>query len=237
MPFQTLMNHMVGYVLSIGLYMGLYYSNTWNARQFPFISPLMFSQKSSSHKYVTYNQTAILNKHYQVDPTLLAKQGLPFLSSSYAFATTIMNVAIMATVSHMCLWHWQDIKSAFMICSGASVKKLIKPQTWDLKFWTHKATKISDEDAEAIDPHYRLMQSYEDVPSWWFASIWVISVAVGLLTSNLGKYMYIPLERSDLTTFTSWFNPSMVGILLGLWNLRCRVDLLRCTHRHVWLHS
>jgi hypothetical protein len=187
MPFQTLMNHMVGYIISIGLYMGLYYSNTWNARKFPFISPLMFSHKSNSHKYVTYNQTAILNKEFQVDPALLAKQGLPYLSSSFAFSTTIMNVAIMATVSHMCLWHWNDIKSAFMICSGAQLKKLFKPKEWDLKFWNHKATKVSDEEAEAIDPHYRLMQSYEDVPSWWFGSIWVVSVAIGLLTSNIGE--------------------------------------------------
>jgi hypothetical protein len=167
--------------------MGLYYSNTWNARHFPFISPLMFSHKSSSKKYVTYNQTAILNKQYQVDPELLAKQGLPFLSSSQAFATTIINVAIMATISHMCLWHWPDIKSAFMICSGAQLKKLFKPQTWDLKFWKHKGTKMSDEEAEAIDPHYRLMQAYEDVPSWWFGSIWVASVTVGLMTSSLGE--------------------------------------------------
>jgi hypothetical protein len=167
--------------------MGLYYSNTWNARNFPFISPNMFSYKSNNTKYVTYNQTRILDGNFRIDPVKLAKQGLPYLSASHALSKTTMNIAIMATVSHMCLWHWQDIKSAFMICTGAQLKKLFQPKTWDLKFWQHKAKFVSDEDAEAIDPHYRLMQAYEDVPSWWFGSIWVVSVAGGLLTSNLGK--------------------------------------------------
>jgi hypothetical protein len=178
---------MTGYILSIGIYMGLYYTNTWKARSFPFISPLMFSQRSTSHKYVTYNQTRILDKRYHVDPVKLQKEGLPYLSSAHAFSTTVMNVAIMATISHMCLWHWQDIKSAFMIVTGAQLKKLFKPKEWDLKFWKTKAKTVSDEEAENIDPHYRLMQSYEDVPSWWFASIWVLSVTVGLLCSELGK--------------------------------------------------
>jgi len=44
MPFQTLMNAMTGYILSIAIYMSLYYSNVWNARNFPFISPQLFSQ-------------------------------------------------------------------------------------------------------------------------------------------------------------------------------------------------
>src|ERR1700759_4937747 len=51
MPLQTMMNSLVGYVLSIGLFMGLYYSNIWSARQFPFLSPLMFSEKSTPKRY------------------------------------------------------------------------------------------------------------------------------------------------------------------------------------------
>jgi uncharacterized oligopeptide transporter (OPT) family protein len=44
---------------------------------------------------------------------------------------------------------------------------------------------MSAEEADAIDPHYRLMQAYDDVPMWWFGTIWVISACVGLLTSML----------------------------------------------------
>jgi hypothetical protein len=124
----------------------------------------LFSQKSNSTKYRTYNQTAILNKRYQVDPVLLKKQGLPWLSSSEALAMTVTNIAIMAAISHMILWHWEDIKSAFEIFSLKQLKVLLKPKDWDLRFWKHRGKRMTREEADAIDPHYGLMQAYDDVP-------------------------------------------------------------------------
>lgn len=35
---------MAGYILAIAVFLGLYYSNVWNARNFPFLSPQLFSQ-------------------------------------------------------------------------------------------------------------------------------------------------------------------------------------------------
>ncbi|KAF2399029.1 OPT superfamily oligopeptide transporter [Trichodelitschia bisporula] len=184
-PFQTIMNSLLGYLLAIGCFMGLYYSNIWNARKYPFLSPNLFSDKSTAKKYVTYNQTAILNSQWTVDKARLEKVGLPWLSSSHALGMTTQNIAIMATVTHMIVWHWDDIKTAFEVVHISKLKKLLRPKEWDLKFWKHKETKISDEEAERIDPHYRLMQAYRDVPSWWFAGLWVASATVGLITSRL----------------------------------------------------
>ena len=126
---------MVGYILSIGIYMGLFYSNTWQARNFPFISPLLFSEKSTAKKYVTYPQNEILDKNYRVDESLLAKQGLPFLTASHALSSTTLNIGIMAAITHMILWHWNDIKSAFDFISVFNLQSLMKPKEWDLKFW------------------------------------------------------------------------------------------------------
>lgn len=184
LPLQTLINSMLGYVLSVGLYAGLYYANVWSARKFPFLSPNLYSHKSNSTRYVTYNQTAILDENFVVSEALLEKQGLPYLTSAHALAGTVMNIAIMAAISHMVLWHWNDIKSAFEICSLASFKKLFKPREWDLRFWKATGTKMTLEEANEIDPHYGLMQAYEDVPSWWFACIWAFSICVGLVCSR-----------------------------------------------------
>ncbi|TLD29496.1 putative phospholipid-transporting ATPase [Venturia nashicola] len=184
MPFQTMMNTMAGYILSIAIYLGLYYGNVWNARNFPFLSPQLFSHKSKPTKYHVYNQTAILNKRYQVDEVLLKKHGLPWLPSSEALAMTVTNVAITAAMSHMVLWHWKDIKSAFEIIT---FKQLFTPSQWNLKFWKHRRERISREEADAIDPHYGLMQEYDDVPSWWFGLLWTVSAVVGLITSNIAS--------------------------------------------------
>jgi len=211
MPFQTLVNSMAGYVISIGLFMGLYYNNVWEARKFPFLSPLMFSEKSTSKRYIPYNQSAILDSNYQVRPEMLDVQGLPHLTSSHAFAMIVRNIGITAAVSHMCIWHWQDIKSAFAFLSGSSVMKLFKPKQWNLRFWQHRPTNITKEEAEAICPHYALMQAYDEVPSWWFAAVWVISTSIGLCTSILAGstlpawafFVAITISAVSLTFFAA----------------------------------
>jgi OPT family oligopeptide transporter len=180
-PLQTILNEFSGYLISIGLYMGLYYSNMWNARSFPFLSPMLFSDKSNSTKYVTYDIKKILNAHHEVDDALLAKAGLPWFTASYALSLTTINIAIAATITHMLIWHYDDIKTAWAFITVDNLKKFIRPHTWNWKFWKQSGTAMTPEEAEAIDPHYRLMQSYKDIPSWWFAAIWVASVALGLV--------------------------------------------------------
>jgi hypothetical protein len=203
MPFPTLMNSLLGYILSIPFFVGLYYSNAWvgvksirqtkvvynlqDARQFPFLSPMMFSEKSTSTRYVTYNQTAILDKTFTVQPELLEKFGIPRLTSSHAFAMIVRNIGITAAISHMSIWHWKDIKSAFSFLAGSNLRKVFQPKSWNLKFWQHKRKVISQEEAEAICPHYALMQAYDEVPSWWFAATWIVFTIGGLITSQLAS--------------------------------------------------
>jgi hypothetical protein len=146
----------------------------------------MFSSKSTAKKYVQYDQTQILNSKFAVDPVLLKKHGLPFLTSAQVLSMTVVNIAITAAITHMILWHWNDIKSAFEVINPISAaKSLFKPGKIDFKFWNRKGHKMDLDAAEKIDPHYRLMQAYDDVPSWWFGSIWIASACVGLLTSRL----------------------------------------------------
>jgi len=94
---------------------------------------------------------------------------------------TAVNIAIMAAISHMCIWHWSDIKTAGQV---VDIRKMFK-KDFNWRFWQHKASKVSDEEADKIDPHYRLMQAYDDVPSWWFGLLWVAAVVVGFITSRV----------------------------------------------------
>jgi OPT family oligopeptide transporter len=184
-PFQTIMNYLMGYVASIGIYMGLYYSNAWNSRRLPFLSQLMYSDKSTSAKYIKYNQTAILDSNYRINSTLLEKQHLPVLAASHIFGMIMVSIGTSAAIVHMILWHWPDLKSAFPV--KAVFSRIINVKSWTYKFWKGKAVQPTDEEADEIDPHYRLMMAYSDVPSWWFGLLWVVSAVVGLITSRLAK--------------------------------------------------
>jgi OPT oligopeptide transporter protein len=182
MPFQTLLNTFVGYLLAIGVYMGLYYNNVWEAKRFPFMSTTLFHDKSTEAKFQQYNQTKILNSKYQVDPAALEREGLPRLAATHALGMTFQNLAIMAAITHMVIWHGKDLKTALQVFRP--LKLLFKPKQWNLKFWTYKQKEITLEEAEEICPHYRVMQSYKDVPNTWFGIIFVIATTVGLFTSR-----------------------------------------------------
>jgi OPT family oligopeptide transporter len=187
MPFRTLVNEVFAYIFSIGIYMGLYYGNVWQALKFPFLSPMLYSEKSTSKKYVPYNTTAILNKKFEVQEELLSKYGLPFKTSASVLASTGISMAISATFTHMFLWHFQDLKSAWSFFTVENFKKLSRPKEWNLKFWTWENKPVTQEEADAIDPHYGLMTAYKDIPQWWFGTILVLSISSGLVSCYLGN--------------------------------------------------
>lgn len=84
--------------------MGLYYNNVWDAKKFPFLSQLLYSAESNGTNYIPFNQTAILDANNRVDPKLVAEQGLPFYTATYAVSQLTSNMAITATFVHMLLW-------------------------------------------------------------------------------------------------------------------------------------
>ena len=224
LPFQTLVNSMTGYLISIGFYIGLFYTNVYNARSFPFLSPLMFSDHSTSQKYITYNQTAILDDGYRVDENLLKSQGLPNLTTAHAFGMICRNIGIMATVTHMAVWHWDDIKTAFQIFSADQIKSLFKPWTWDLRFWRHEEKVYTDEEADAICPHFRLMQAYKEVPSWWFAAVWIISATLGLATSIMAQST-LPIWAFFLAVGISAFSLTFFAALTAMFGFYLMVQV------------
>ena len=79
-PLQTLTNACIGYVGCTILFMALYYSNTWNAMNFPFLSQLLFDSSSNFTNYVPYNVSTILTSDNEINSTALAENGIPNLT-------------------------------------------------------------------------------------------------------------------------------------------------------------
>jgi hypothetical protein len=184
-PFQTLANTFVGYIIGITIFTGVYYSNTFRAKNFPFLSTMLFSSSSARENFVPYNQTEILNAEFQVDDVKLAEHGVPWMTATNAVGSVIQNMGITAVFTHMLLWHRADIKASLSIL--APLKWPLKPREWSFpRFWrTKSADRVSLEEADDICPHYRVMQSYDDVPTWWFGALWAASAVLGLVMSRL----------------------------------------------------
>src|SRR3569833_1117136 len=176
---QTQFNFLIGYVLNIAVFMGLFYANIWRAKDFPFLSQLLFSPASNGTNYVLFNQTSVLDGHGMVDESLLMEQGVPYMSSTFASYVLTQNLAITATITHLILYNWDDLKSAWSFMAPSSLKELLKLETW--MFWKEwKKPEPTEEELARMDPHHRLMQQYKDAPDWWYGSVFVIAGTIGL---------------------------------------------------------
>ena len=84
----------------------------------------------------------------------------------------------------MFLWNYDDIKAGWSFVTVSNMKKLILPSTWT--FWKggkskaeRRAEILAD---DSIDPHYKLMVDYDEVPQWWYGSVLLLSFVVSLVT-------------------------------------------------------
>lgn len=179
-PLQTLSNNLVGYLLCIAVFMGVYYTNRWRALDFPFLSQLLFSTDSNSTAYAQYNQTAILDENNVLDEKALGVLGIPYFATTYATYILSVNLAITATFTHMLLWNYNDIKSAWSFASAKNLKKLARLFSWNYKFWKTDGVR-EDKDTADLDPHYRLMLAYDECPNWWYGSVLIASIVIGLV--------------------------------------------------------
>ena len=213
LPLYTLTNQFIGYLGCIIFFMGIFYSNTWRAQDFPFEAQQLFNGTSNVSNYVEYNQLLILNDQFEVDDAKLAAQGIPFLTGSYLGYLVTSNMGFTATFVHMLLWNFDDIKYGWQWARPSNLKRFFRGNTY--RFWENQETPEERYERKAndskLDPHYRLMMRnlYKEVPLWWWGAILVICWAVGLgslyaLESTLPWWGFI-LSTIFMTIFLLFF--------------------------------
>ncbi|CAI7582511.1 unnamed protein product [Penicillium discolor] len=132
MPLQTLVNSFIGYLGGIALSMALYYGNVWRAKDFPFMSQLLYDQTSNTTTYVQYDETAIMNPDFTVNSTMVDQAGAPYITQFEEGVRT------------------------------EEEKERIRQDP-------------------SIDPHYKLMVDYDEVPGSWYFLVFAVSWIVGLV--------------------------------------------------------
>lgn len=185
LPLYTLTNSFIGYLGGIALSMGLYYSNTWRAQDFPFMSQLLFDTTSNSTDFVQYNTSLIFNSDFTVNEESLKAQGIPYLTATYVSYLITSNAGLTATFVHMFLWNYDEIKLGWAFATKENLMKLTKIETY--MFWNASATRSPAEkeailNDPSIDPHYKLMIDYEEVPDSWYGAILVGCIIVSLVS-------------------------------------------------------
>lgn len=173
-PLKAQFSNFLGYLLCMVVFVAVYYNNIWKAQNFPFLSQLLFYENGTE-----YNQTLILNSNYEVDPTLLAEQGVPYYSSTWIVYLLSSNMGLAATFTHLLLWNWDDMRSAWSWMNLSSIKQMWADFDW--KFWQSDGMRKQDVDDENIDPHYRQMLKYPDAPNSWYFVVFLVAFVIALV--------------------------------------------------------
>ena len=183
MPLQTLVNSFIGYLGGIILSMALYYGNVWRAQDFPFMAQLLYDGKSTPTSYVEYNETAIMNPDFTVNNKAIDEAGLPHLTATYVNYLITSNAGLTATLVHMLLWNYAEVSLGWSWITLSTLKKAFRPSTYF--FWRQTGSRTEEEktklrDDPTIDPHYKLMLDYDEVPNSWYFLVFAASFIVGM---------------------------------------------------------
>lgn len=199
----------MGYVGCLILFSTAYYTNLWNAFNFPFLSQQLFSAGSTPQSFRIYNQSRILNDNFELDESALQTEGLPFFATTYAASLLTTNLGITAAVTHIALYNRDTLRKAFDF-----------DFKWWLNFFKNPIRNFRDPSNASTqvetDPHYITMQAYKEVPNWWYLAILAASIATGVGCSySLGSTLpwwgfVIALTLSSLGTL---FFGALAGML------------------------
>ncbi|KAF2670668.1 small oligopeptide transporter [Microthyrium microscopicum] len=129
-----------------------------------------------------YNVTRILKPDWTLDPVKYKTYSPIFLSTTFALQYGLSFASIVAVVTHTAAFHGKEIWQRFR-----NVR------------------------AEPKDIHMKLMQSYPEVPQWWFITMFVIMLAIGLAT-----VLHYPLQLPWWAFFVSILMAAFFMVPIGM---------------------
>ncbi|KAK4489762.1 hypothetical protein RD792_000399 [Penstemon davidsonii] len=100
-----------------------------------------------------FDTESIINSNFNLDKVAYDKSGPLYLSTMFAMAYGLGFATLSATLVHVSLFNGRDI---------------------------FRQTKIAFKKNKKMDIHTRLMQSYKQVPMWWFMVILAVNIAIVL---------------------------------------------------------
>ncbi|XP_021855683.1 oligopeptide transporter 1-like [Spinacia oleracea] len=199
-PSSAIMNIMAGFFLvAYFVVPAAYYSNSYEAKRFPFISTKTFDY--SGHQY---NISRVMNENtFTLDDGSYDSYGKLYLSIFFAFAYGLSFATLSAMISHVALFHGKSI--------------------W--RMWTQTTSGIS---GEFSDVHSRLMKkNYAQVPQWWYHILLAVTFGLALLAcEGFSKQLQLPWWGLLMACGISAFFTLPIGIINATTNIQPGLNVI-----------
>ncbi|KIK93983.1 hypothetical protein PAXRUDRAFT_143839 [Paxillus rubicundulus Ve08.2h10] len=108
-PLIQQANSWIGYAFCYIIFTAIYYSNAWNAKNFPMLSTSIFSVNGS-----IYDQDAVFGSNFHLNQTALQEIGLPYLTGSNVWLNITNSLAIGGLIAHCALFWSPAVREAFV---------------------------------------------------------------------------------------------------------------------------
>lgn len=102
-PLKWQLNYWIGTVVGGVIILALFYSNTWNAKSFPFMSASLFQANGQ-----VYDQNVIFGSTLELNTEALASYGVPHLTASNLWNFFCQTMAIGALFAHVGIFWWRE---------------------------------------------------------------------------------------------------------------------------------
>ncbi|KAK4122087.1 OPT-domain-containing protein [Parathielavia appendiculata] len=170
-PSNVHFNFFLGAFFAMFVIIALYYTNTFNTAYLP-----INSNRPFDHFAHPYNVTAIIDDNGIFDSAKYETYSPRFLSAGNVVVYLFFFALYSATVTYGVLYHRHEIMIGIR-----EVWRSVKQ--WGARLIEFKdagSEDGSDDDANLLDVHNRLMRAYREVPEWWYMICLALAVALGM---------------------------------------------------------
>jgi len=198
-PAFTIVNVMAGFALSTYVALPLlYWTDTYNARRFPLISPHVYDDAGRP-----YDTGRVINPD-TFTLNLAGYDAYSRINVSVLFAVNygIGFASLMSTLSHVALYHGKEI--------------------WDL------CRKQQQQATSADDVHTRIMRrNYKPVPQWWFHLMLAVVLLLSLFTcEGFRRQLQLPYWGLLLACAIAFAFTLPVGVISATTNMQPGLNIV-----------
>ncbi|PON40112.1 Tetrapeptide transporter, partial [Parasponia andersonii] len=201
-PGFAIINILVGFFIFVYVINPIaYWSNWYDAKKFPIFSSHTFDKTGQP-----YNISRVLNeKTFDLDREAYNSYSKLYVSVFFAFTYGVSFATLMATISHVALFHGKSILELW--------KRTVSSQVGDNK---------------PQDVHTRLMKkNYAEVPQWWFHLTLVLTFALSVFAcEGFGKQLQLPWWGLLLACGIAFFFTLPIGIIQATTNMQPGLNVI-----------
>ncbi|GAB5591359.1 hypothetical protein Unana1_06259 [Umbelopsis nana] len=169
-PWWAQVNWYIGAVIMVWIICPLVYFGNWlNAQSYPILTTKLFDKNGD-----VYNHSRVISDGF-FNETAYNEYSPVYMTPYNAMMFALSFVALTASITHVGLYYASDLKKEFWV-------------------WGKNKEQQKYDKEMGLDIHVKMMQRYKDVPWWWYALVFGITIVISIVVCE-ASYGYMAMAQ------------------------------------------